>query len=73
MQNHLSEDHAITLLRKLCDDAGGVKAFAEMVGVDVSAVSHQIHGRRPIQGKVAEHMGLTVHRETKISYKQVQK
>ena len=71
MQNHLSKEDAILRLRKLCDEAGGIKAFAETVGVTISAVSHQLAGRRPIQGKVAKHMGLTVHRETTISYKKV--
>jgi len=71
MENHISEEDALERLRSLCEEAGGVKAFAEKVGVTISAVSHQLHGNRPIQGKVAEHMGLTVHRETTISYKKV--
>ena len=69
MEDFIPEADALAALRKLCDEAGGVKAFADKVGVTVSAVSHQLHGNRPIQGKVAEYMGLTIHRETTISYK----
>ena len=71
MENLISEADAVEQLRILCEKHGGVGAFAEKVGVTVSAVSHQLNGHRPIQGKVAEFMGLTVHRETTISYKKV--
>lgn len=71
MENLITEDDAIERLRKACEDHGGVGAFAEKVGVKISAVSHQLARRRPIQGKVAEYMGITVHRETTISYKKV--
>jgi len=71
MENLISQEDAIERLRKLCDEAGGIGALAEKIGVTISAVSHQLNGHRPIQGKVAEHMGLTVHRETTIHYKKV--
>ena len=71
MENLISQEDAIERLRKLCDEAGGIGALAEKIGVTISAVSHQLNGHRPIQGKVAEHMGLTVHRETTIRYKKV--
>jgi len=67
--NHLiTQEEATAKLQQACDNAGGVGAFAEQVGVTISAVSHQLHGSRPIQGKVAEHLGLRVHRETTIAY-----
>lgn len=71
MEKLIPKEDAIELLRQLCDEAGGIGAFANRVGVTISAVSHQLNGHRPIQGKVAEYMGLTVHRETTIHYKKV--
>ncbi len=68
----MTQDQAISQLRELCDQSGGVKAFADRVGVTISAVSHQLAGRRPIQGKVAQYMGLTVQRETVLTYKKVE-
>lgn len=64
----ITEEEAVEKLRALCEEAGGVGAFADIIGVTISAVSQQLHGHKPIQGKVAEHMGLKVHRETTISY-----
>ncbi|RMH22119.1 MAG: hypothetical protein D6698_01800 [Gammaproteobacteria bacterium] len=71
MENLITEQDAVEQLRALCEEHGGVSAFAEKIGVTVSAVSHQLNGHRPIQGKVAEFMGLTIHRETTILYKKV--
>lgn len=71
MDNLISKDEAIKKLRLLCEEHGGVGAFAKVVGVNISAVSHQLNGDRPIQGKVANFMGLSVHKETIISYKKV--
>ncbi len=64
----ITQGEAITRLQQACDDAGGVGAFAEEIGVTISAVSHQLNGHRPIQGKVAERLGLKLHRETTLSY-----
>ena len=69
MRRHLSTDEAISELRKLCDQAGGVCAFAKKVGLSPSAVSHQLNGHRPIQGKVAKYMGIKISRQTSITYK----
>ena len=71
MDQLITEEDARLMLRQLCEQSGGVGAFAQIVGVQISAVSHQLNGSRPIQGKVAEYMGLTVHRETTIAYKKV--
>ena len=71
MEKLISQQEAVDQLRALCEEAGGIGALAEKIGITISAVSHQLNGHRPIQGKVAEYMGLTVHRETTISYKKV--
>lgn len=68
-QGFISEDEARTQLKLLCDAAGGVGALAKSIGLTISAVSRQLHGHRPIHGKIAKHMGLRVQRETKIYYK----
>ena len=71
MEDLIPPEDAVERLRSLCEEHGGVGAFAKKVGVKISAVSHQLSGRRPIQGKVAKYMGLHVHREVTISYKKV--
>lgn len=58
-------------LQTLCCEAGGVGKLAKIVGIGTSAVSQQLHGSRPIQGKLAKHMGLTVERETTLFYRRV--
>ena len=68
-QGFISEEEARTQLRILCEAAGGVGALAKSIGLTISAVSQQLHGHKPIHGKVAEHMGLRVQRKTKIYYK----
>lgn len=68
-QGFISEEEARTQLRTLCEEAGGVGIFAKSIGLTISAVSQQLHGHKPIHGKVAEHMGLRVQRETKIYYR----
>lgn len=69
MNYPLSEEEAQAKLRSMCDEAGGVGALADKIGVDISAVSHQIHGRQKISGKVADYMGIKIHREITITYK----
>lgn len=64
----ITEEQALEKLKALCDSCGGVSNFANMVGVDVSAVSHQLNRDRPIQGKVAKFMGIKVRKTTTISY-----
>lgn len=72
MENLITQEEAVTRLQHACDEAGGVGAFAAKVGVTISAVSHQLNGHRPIQGKVAEHLGLKLQRETTLSYARTQ-
>ena len=73
MNNLLSEEEAREKLRALCDEAGGVGALAELIGVTISAVSHQLHGRSPIHGRVAAYMGIKICRETTITYEDLSK
>lgn len=68
----ITDEEARAKLRTLCDEAGGVGELAKIVGLSISAVSHQLHGSRPIHGKVAKHMGLSVERETTIFYREAQ-
>lgn len=65
----LSPEEAVKMLERLCEEAGGVGLFAQSIGVTISTVSHQLAGRRPIQGKVAERMGIKAHREVTLSYR----
>ena len=69
MDDLISQEDAIEHLRLLCEQHGGIGIFAKKLGVDISAVSHQLNGHRPIQGKVAQYMGLQVCREITLSYK----
>lgn len=71
MDHLLSEEEARRRLKELCEQAGGVSNLAKEVGVTISNISMQLHGRRPIQGKLAEYMGIKSHRETIIKYKRV--
>lgn len=73
MQKLITQEEAVERLRLLCEEAGGIGVFADRVGVTISAVSHQLHSNRPIQGKVAEYMGITVQRKTTITYKKAPK
>ena len=66
----ITEEQARARLRELCDEAGGVGELARRIGITISAVSHQLNGHRPIHGRVAEHMGLQIQRETTISYRE---
>ncbi|WBC28323.1 transcriptional repressor [Desulfofustis phage LS06-2018-MD02] len=66
----ITGDEARAKLRKLCDEEGGVGELARKLGLTISAVSHQLSGRRPIQGKVAKHMGLRIEKETKVYYRE---
>jgi len=68
--DHLTDEEARSKLRELCDKAGGVSNFAKALGITTGAVSHQLHGRRPIQGVVARYMGLKIERRTKIHYRE---
>jgi DNA-binding transcriptional ArsR family regulator len=65
----ITDDEARAQLRELCNEAGGVGELARKLGLTISAVSHQLNGRRPIQGRVAEHMGLQIERETRVYYR----
>lgn len=69
MENLISEEDAIQKLRALCEEAGGVGALADKIGVSISAVSQQLNGHKPIQGRIAQYMGIEIHRETTIHYK----
>ena len=69
MTHPLSQEEAIARLRTLCEEAGGVGILADKIGVHISALSQQINGHRLINGKVAEFMGLELHKETTITYK----
>ena len=66
----ITDEEARAKLRELCDEAGGVGELARKLGLTISAVSHQLNGHRPIQGRVAEHMGLRIERETKVYYRE---
>lgn len=66
----INEDEARARLRTLCEEAGGVGKFADRIGLSVSAVSHQLNGSRPIQGKVAQHMGLKTVRIKELYYRE---
>jgi hypothetical protein len=66
----ITKEQAIALLKEYCTRAGGVKAFASSLGISTGAVSQQLHGHKPIHGKVADHLGLKAHRETTIYYKE---
>jgi predicted transcriptional regulator len=66
----ITEQEAQVRLRSLCDEAGGVGELAKLLGITPGAVSHQLHGTRPIQGRVAEYMGLKIQRETTIHYRE---
>lgn len=65
---YITDEEARAKLRALCDEAGGVGKLAKRIGLSISAVSQQLHGHKPIQGRVAEHMGLQVTRKTTIYY-----
>lgn len=67
---YITDEEARAKLRELCDEAGGVGELARKLGLTISAVSHQLNGHRPIQGRVAEHMGLRIERETKVYYRE---
>ena len=69
-ENLITEEEARARLKELCQEAGGVGNLARDMGITVSAVSHQLNGHRPIQGRVAKHMGLQIERETTISYRE---
>ena len=72
METLITQEEATARLQKACDDAGGVGALADAIGVSISAVSHQLHGNRPIHGKVAEHLKIKIHRETTVAYTRVE-
>lgn len=67
---YITDEEARAKLRALCDEAGGVGELARRIGLSISAVSQQLHGHKPIHGRVAEHMGLQVARETTIYYRE---
>lgn len=67
----LTDTEARAKLKKLCNEAGGVGELAKTIGITISAVSQQLHGHKPIHGKVAEYMGLNIERETTIFYREV--
>lgn len=67
----ITSEEARARLRTLCHESGGVSKLARIVGIGTSSVSHQLHGSRPIQGKLARYMGLTVERETTLFYRRV--
>lgn len=69
MANSMSQKEAIAKLRALCDEAGGVGILADRIGVHISSLSQQIHGKRPLNDKVAKYMGLELHKETTVTYK----
>lgn len=64
----MTSEEAQLLLRYLCDHYGGVGKVADMAGVSISAVSHQLHGRQAINGKVAKFMGIRLKRTVQIGY-----
>lgn len=69
MENkRITAKEAQASLQRLCDHHGGVGKVAEMAGVSISAVSHQLHGRQPIHGKVAKFMGIRLERVTTLGY-----
>lgn len=69
-QSGITRDEAINRLRLKCEEAGGVSAFAKEVGVSTGAVSQQLHGHKPIHGRVAARLGLKLKRETTIHYEE---
>lgn len=69
-ENCITEEEARAKLRVLCEIAGGVGKFAEVVGVSTSAVSQQLHGHKPIHGKIARHMGLRIEKQTTLFYRE---
>lgn len=67
---YITDEEARAKLRALCDEAGGVGELARRIGLSISAVSQQLHGHKPIHGRVAEHMGLRIERETRVYYRE---
>jgi transcriptional regulator with XRE-family HTH domain len=55
----LSPPEARARLRQAVEEAGSQVAFARAAGVTKAAVSNQLAGRHPIDGKVARALGLT--------------
>lgn len=72
MDQTLNEDEARARLKLACEEAGGVGALAKKLGVTIGAVSGQLHGHSIICGRVAQHLGIQVKRQTTISYRTVQ-
>lgn len=68
----LTEEEARKRLQLLCDEVGGAAQLAQELGITSPAISHQLHGHRPIQGKVANRLGIRVERETTIMYREVE-
>lgn len=71
MTIHLTPKQAIERLQRFCKEAGGPAKFAKHLGVTTSLISHMLHGRQPIHGRVAKHIGIKIHREVTISYKKL--
>ena len=69
-ENLITAEDARSRLKALCEEAGGVGKLAEVIGLSISAVSQQLHGHKPIHGRVAEHMGLQIERETTVYYRE---
>lgn len=70
-QGLITEEQARDILQEHCHNAGGVGKLAEAIGISIAAVSQQLHGHKPIHGKVAKYLGIKLERETTVHYRKV--